>query len=559
MHPVDATFIGVHEHDAQLPDWQRFGRQDAQHELQKMHRELTDAHPLPRRADGEPDWTVLAGDAVALDAELARANLDVRILELESFHFRDLNPALWTGEAIFGAVALMLRTFAPLSERMVPLGRRLEAVTAFLQQMGGTLGGPIPAPWIARAQRECRAGSRLFGSELAAWLHRQKAPFQLTLELTRHAEHAAEALDALDARLDDWVKEGDGRDDTSRAAIGEHAYTTLLRRGHFVLDGPATLLARAERALDEARAQLAEITSEVAGTPEVLTALLNADRPTADGFVDAFTTRWRDCRTLAATHDLVTWPDDWPLRYTPQPEWAWSAASDLYFLPYRAPSPCDAYSVHDYLVAPLERDPSPDATARTLSHWNHSQITLNHVVHHGALGHHVQNWHAARQTRSRIGRIAAVDGASRIAMLLGGSMAEGWACYATDLAEEFGMLTPLERAAEQQSRVRQLARAVLDIRLHCGALSFDESVMFLRSTLDIADAAAVAEVTKASMFPATAVMYWIGTQGIHDLRAAMHSREGTRFSLRRFHDTLLSWGAIPVPLVTRLMLEGRPA
>ena len=36
-------------------------------------------------------------------------------------------------------------------------------------------------------------------------------------------------------------------------------------------------------------------------------------------------------------------------------------------------------------------------------------------------------------------------------------------------------------------------------------------------------------------------------------------REGADFSLRRFHDTLLSWGSIPVPLVTRLMLEGRPA
>ena len=71
--------------------------------------------------------------------------------------------------------------------------------------------------------------------------------------------------------------------------------------------------------------------------------------------------------------------------------------------------------------------------------------------------------------------------------------------------------------------------------------------------------AATAESTKNSMFPATAVMYWLGTQGILDLRAQMQERQGERFSLKRFHDELLSRGAIPVPLAANLMrseLEG---
>lgn len=563
MHPVDATFIGVHEHDARLPDWGRFGRQDAQHEMQHLRREIEAAHPLPLRADGHPDWAALAGSATLLDAELARANLDVRILELESFYFRDLNPALWSGEAVFSAVALLLRTFAPVGERAVVLGERMLDLRRFLGQMIGTLGGPTPAPWLARARREFRAGARLLGEDVPLWLAKQRVHFPDHLETGRNAEHAAEVLASLAQQMEFWSKEQKeeqekGETPAPRTAIGEDDYTTLLRRGHFVLDRPSTLLARAERDLDDARRRLDEITREVAGSSEALAAMLAADQPIAENFLDAFEARWDDCRTLGRVHDLVTWPDEWPLRYVPQPEWAWSSAPDLYFLPYRAPSPFDEYRGHDYLVAPLARDVEPDARARTLAAWNRSQITLNHVVHHGGMGHHVQNWHAARGTRSAIGRIAAVDGASRIAMLLGGSMAEGWACYATDLAEEFGMLTPLERAAEQQSRVRQLARAVLDIRLHCGERSFDDSVTFMRDTLGLPEAAALSEVTKASMLPATPIMYWIGTQGIHDLRAAVQRREGAAFSLKRFHDTLLSWGSIPVPLVSKLMLEGRP-
>jgi uncharacterized protein (DUF885 family) len=56
------------------------------------------------------------------------------------------------------------------------------------------------------------------------------------------------------------------------------------------------------------------------------------------------------------------------------------------------------------------------------------------------------------------------------------------------------------------------------------------------------------------MFPGTAVMYWLGTQGLHRLRATMLARQGEAFSMRAFHDRVLSYGAIPVMLISKLML-----
>ena len=53
-------------------------------------------------------------------------------------------------------------------------------------------------------------------------------------------------------------------------------------------------------------------------------------------------------------------------------------------------------------------------------------------------------------------------------MFSGGSLAEGWACYVCDLMEEIGFLSPLERVAQQHTRVRLLARAVVDLSLHTG-------------------------------------------------------------------------------------------
>ncbi len=193
-----------------------------------------------------------------------------------------------------------------------------------------------------------------------------------------------------------------------------------------------------------------------------------------------------------------------------------------------------------------------DEQRRRLRATNRSVIKLNHVVHHGAIGHHVQNYHAYHGA-SEIGRVAAVDCASRIGMFGGGTMAEGWACYATDLMEEAGFLTPDECLAQQHTRARLLARAVVDIGLHEGSLGFDQAVAIYRDRIGMAAEAAVGEACKNSMFPGTAVMYWLGTDGLHELRRARERAEGAGFSLRRFHDAVLAHGSIPVPLVASLM------
>jgi uncharacterized protein (DUF885 family) len=150
--------------------------------------------------------------------------------------------------------------------------------------------------------------------------------------------------------------------------------------------------------------------------------------------------------------------------------------------------------------------------------------------------------------------MAAVDCASRIAMLCGGTMAEGWACYATDLVAEHGFLTPLEAYAERHTRVRMACRAVVDVELHRGRMSLDEATAFYREHAGMSEAAARGEAVKNSMFPGGAVMYLAGIDAIHELRRRVAAREGKGFDLARFHDAFLSHGSVPVALVAEAML-----
>jgi hypothetical protein len=528
-HPVNATFTGVHAHDAVLPDWSAEG-------LAADGRERAELH------------TSLTGDD-SLDAELARANLDVRAAEHESGFMIARNPALWTGEAIFGPASLMLRSFAPREQRLEPLTARLAGVPQFLTTMRARMNQRVPAPWLERARRECRAACVLFSRGFDEWL-----PLE-TLEPRDHERVRRAANQAVSAfsQCDSWLATVAPAAPEACSA-GESLFNVLLQRGHFCAESADELLRQALEELRPAQAKLAALAKAAAGSMSAAQEALSNDHPTVEDYYAAFDRVWEACRALALEHDLVTWPN-WPIRYVPIPHWAQAAAPQLYWLFYRSPSVRDPYTVHDYLVTQVDPDMSPDDQMRRLRATNNSVIKLNHVVHHGALGHHVQNWHATHRSRSKIGQVAAIDCASRIGMFLGGSMAEGWACYATELMDELGFLSPLEKVAEQQTRVRMLARAIVDIQLHTRGLSFDDAVRFYVDEAGMPTVAAHAEVTKNSMFPCTALMYWLGTRSILDLRAALQQKQGSAFRLRAFHDELLSYGSIPVPLITRLMTE----
>src|SRR5215467_3301451 len=110
-------------------------------------------------------------------------------------------------------------------------------------------------------------------------------------------------------------------------------------------------------------------------------------------------------------------------------------------------------------------------------------------------------------------------------------MAEGCACYATDLMDECGFLSGDESLAQQHTRARLLARAVVDLGLHDGSMTFDDAVAVYRDRVGMPPEAARGEACKNSMFPATAIMYWLGTEGLHRLRRVREHADGSSFSL----------------------------
>jgi hypothetical protein len=539
LRPVTATFTGMHAHDASLPNFAPEALQASREEMSLMRRRLADAGLGVLHSDElrTRDWR-------AIDGALADAVLEVQLAEDESRHFVRGNPSIAIGEALFSLVALAGGTSTPAEQRVEAAVLRLRAFPDFLHGARRTLGeGTMPAAWRNRAIRECEGGLLLL-ADLAGWPVAAGASLALCRDLQTAATHAAAAVDWFRSYLA-------GRADApeSRYAAGHGLLALLVRRGHWC-ELPL------ERLQHEARAALERETHHFQDALQdedwsSVTARLASTHPDSDDVLHAARAAWEECRALADGE--VTWPDV-ALPYEPTPEWARRAAPFLYYLPYRSPAPFDGGVGRYDVQLPWTMDAAAQETFARL--WSRSAIKLNHVAHHGALGHHVQNWHAARSASS-IGRVAAVDGACRIAMFCGGTMAEGWACYATEIMESLGWLTPDERVAEHHTRVRLMTRAVVDLELHTGRMSFTDAVRFHMESARLSRAMAHAEVTKCSMFPGTAMMYWLGLRDLWRLRSAEEAARGAAFSSREFHDEVLSFGSMPVALVSRLMRAGR--
>ena len=537
LRPVSATFTGIHHHDHCLPDWSPEGIASAVDEMRSLRRSLAASQNADDSLTGVP----------ARDRELALAFLDVDIAEHESGHFQRSNPSLATGESIFAIIALMTGRFGAPAERIDAAMARLTAIPVFLAGARRSLQRGVPDEWRLRCLRECDGAERLLQDGVPRWAALESLPDERAALLVGAADRARAAFH--DWRR--WLEQEAGPATDDRYACGPDLFDLMLSRGHWCHRSRGSLLAEATSALDEALARLDERSRRVApgGWPEVQQRLLDA-YPPADDYLSAYGRVWQACRERAEAFDLVTWPDA-PVRFVPIPLHTRAAAPYLYYLFYRSPAPFDGLPVHEHVVPPVEPDMAPDDQLARLRATNTSVITLNHVVHHASIGHHVQN-HYAYRGDSDVGRVAAVDGASRIGMIQGGTMAEGWACYATDLMDEVGFFTPEQSIAQQHTRARLLARAVVDIGLHERSMTINDAVAVYRDRVGMTPAAARAEACKNSMFPATAIMYWLGIEGLHQLRRERQRVEGALFSLRRFHDRVLSFGSIPVLLIAQV-------
>ncbi len=133
---------------------------------------------------------------------------------------------------------------------------------------------------------------------------------------------------------------------------------------------------------------------------------------------------------------------------------------------------------------------------------------------------------------------------------------EGWGLYSEWLGTKLGMYrTPYEEFGRETFEMWRAARLVIDTGLHSMGWTRAQAIDYLSSHTALAKLDVEIEVDRYISWPGQALAYKLGEMKMRELRAKAESELGTRFDQRRFHDTLLNMGSVPLPAMEVEMLR----
>lgn len=519
-HPTFAASLGLHDYDGRVPDLSeraRAGRASALRTYAARAAAISTADLSP---DGRHDVILL------------RSAIDEEVFELESLRDFERNPVSYAGT--IDVSGYVKRNYAPLERRVAALTEHLRQLPDVLATARTTLRPPLPRPFVDTAidvyggtvtyhEGELPAAVQAVGPG-GAWSSFERAN--------------AGALDALRGFLR-YLNDDARPRATGDFAIGEERFRTMLRTGEMVdLD--------LDRLLEIGRRDLAENTQRLRTACEIAAPGMavrdaikrqSSDHPTADRLIDEAARVLDELRAFVERAGIVTIPSDVPCRVEPTPPFArWA------FAMMDTAGPFEPSSESFYYVTP----PEPGWTAAETEEWltKFDYATLRDVgIHEVYPGHYVHFLHVrglARPLRQVLTSYAFV---------------EGWAHDCEQVMLENGF-----RADDTALRIAQLSEALLrDVRfiaaieMHTRGMRVEDATRLFVEHAYLEPLPAEKEAVRGTFDPGY-LNYTLGKIMLRRLREDVRAREGARFDLRAFHDTLLGLGAPPVPLARRTLL-----
>lgn len=517
--PVHATFLGLHEYDDRLPD----ARADS---IAAQARGM-------RAYLGELDALEGLGREEEEERTLLRHMLASELLDIEELGEWRRNPCGYPLVCLYGLYLLAAREFAPAAERARSFLSRLRQVPSVLGAGIDNVEAP-PRVFCQTARMQAQSGV-LFLQEAVPYFS-QAAP-GLSAAIAEAAERAEAAFRRFDSHLAVLAE----RPGDAPFAIGEKHFVDKLRLDHMITTPPAELVQIGREEIARAEERLTELASELApgsDWPEIVSRLAE-DHPAPEGLLDAYRAEMDRARRFVIENDLASIPRGESLAVVPTPQFD---RPTVPYAAYLAPGPFEKQQVGLFYVTPVEAS-SPDAAERLAGH-PRAGIPIT-AVHEGYPGHHLQ-----------LTRATAAGGPVH-KHFSDSVTAEGWALYCEQMTAEAGFL----RAAEseillQKDILWRAVRILVDVGLHCDRMSLEEAVDTLVRVARLQRPHAEAEVRRYTMTPTQPLSYIIGKRTLLALREDYKRARGGAFSLKRFHDEVLSCGTVPQAMIRRRLLGG---
>jgi uncharacterized protein (DUF885 family) len=165
-------------------------------------------------------------------------------------------------------------------------------------------------------------------------------------------------------------------------------------------------------------------------------------------------------------------------------------------------------------------------------------------MHEGVPGHHLQISRAHELVQLPMFRRMAGPNA----------YVEGWALYAEGLGNELGLYAdPYAHYGYLRAQAWRAGRLVVDTGIHALGWTRAEAIAYMVDSGGLAREDATAEVDRYYVWPGQALGYKLGELKILELRQKARDALGERFDLRAFNQEVIDHGALPLPVLDRVI------
>ena len=521
-HPTYATLDGVHAHDDLLEDLSR-------HAIDSEARALAG---YLRRLDE------IAQDGLTpverVEHRMLTSNLKGRMFDLEVVRPWERNPQFYSDLIASSLAGQTLFSHAPVAERARRVLSKLRQTPRLIQAARDNVKEP-PGIFIKVGIETMKGALKFIDDELP----RAFADLDDMHLLGDLADAQTEASHAVGG----FVQELEAMGPKARASfrLGRDRFEQKLRLEEGVALPVDRLLAIAMRELRATQEAFRSLAGRVnGGDPLEAWAKTRSQHPAPGQLVTVGREQLDELIAFLERQSIVTIPRGEEITVAPTPDfYRWSFASMWTPGPFEA-KPSRAY----YYLTDVDPSWTADRQEEHLRDYNYPAL-WSISIHEVFPGHFLHYQHL-RRVESK---------ARKSIMFSPASFVEGWAHYCEQMMIEagFGRRDYGIQLGQLAEALIRLARFVVCIRLHAEDLSVEQGVRFFREEAFMEEASARREAERGTFDP-TYLVYSIGKLMLLKLRQDVKQKQGKSFSLRAFHDALLSNGTAPFWLHRQLML-----
>jgi len=541
MSPVYATSLGDHRFDGVIDDVDENARRA---QLDSSRHLLEQLKQLDRQAmsrDNQVDYLVL------------KQALEKSIWNIETLRDWQWNPLVYTNISGSSLYSLMARDYAPIEKRLASATARLRQLPRFYAQVREALEPKLVPPIHAEtAAKQHRGILSIIDNMIRPQM--KKLPETDRKQLESAIQQARKAID----EHGEWIENELTPNAAGDFRLGPRLYDEKLAH---ILGTPMTRPQIRDLAKSELRRVRAEMytiarpyyekqhpNQKLPDEPEsdlqqtVIESALElayAEIPERDRVVESAVESMKVTTDFVKQHDLVTVPSD-PLEIIIMPEFQRGVS----FAYCDSPGALEVGQKTFYAVAPLPENWTEEQGKSFLREYNIRSIH-NLTIHEAMPGHFLQLAHSNRHP-------------SKIrAVLWSGTFVEGWACYTEQVMSDAGFLgdDPLMRLVMYKWYLRSIANSIMDQSIHVDGMRRPEAMKLMMQDTFQEEREAAAKWVRAQLTSTQLSTYFVGLHEHFDLRESAKQAWGDDFTLKRYHDAVISHGSPPAKFVKALLLN----